>query len=131
MSCTMPAGTYYIGDCCYVLREDQHENFCWVNDFCEQFFDAEFDEDSFEILGERVIAFSTKWGDGCYSSNVGFMFPVDAGLIGAVPSSLWKGSEPPFGCKLVTFDKDFECFNEDGILTFGHVVIDTACDEED
>ena len=31
---------------------------------------------------------NTAWGDGCYDSNLGVSFSVDAGIIGVVPLAL-------------------------------------------
>lgn len=128
MSNVMPAGEYYIGDCCYVLREDQHKEFDWVGDFCEPFFAS--DDEKFKVLGEYVLAMSTKHGDGVYSDGKGNEYPVDAGLIGAVPVSLWKGDKPPFGCYLVKFTKDFICGDDRGLLWFGDLAIETDPEED-
>ena len=124
----MKAGEYYIGDSCYVLKEGQHPGFDWANDFCEKFFEE--DGGKFEVLGKEVVAFSTSYGDDCYLSNVGFEFPVDAGLIGCTPADLWKGVEEPFGCLKVSFKEDFVCYEDDGYIVFGHIEIDTKQEED-
>lgn len=124
---TLKAGKYWIGDCCYVLREELLEGFRWV-DFCEQFSD---NGEKIVIDGQRVVAYSTEYGDGTYQSNIGAEFPVDAGLIGAVPECLWKGEGEPFGCTLVEFKGDVQCWAENGTLTFGHVEIYTGDEEEE
>jgi len=117
----MKKGKYYIGDPCYLLREEQHEGFDWVNDFCRHFNC----DDEVNVLGKVVSVMSTYYGDGEYGSNVDFQFPVDVGCIAAVPKSLWKGKEPPFGCLLVDFKEDFDWYSSNGTLRFGHIEIYT------
>lgn len=103
------------------------EEFDWSEDFCEPFFR---DGEDIEIWGHKIVAYNTLYGDGCYPSNIGAEFPVDAGLIGAVPKELWLGSGEPFGCTLVKFDKDFECSSDRSTLSFGHVEIYTGDEGE-
>lgn len=113
---TLPAGKYYIGDCCNVFLRG------W-DDFCEQFFK---DGEAIVVDSTPVTAYSTLYGDGDYPSNIGATFPVDAGLIGIMPEKLWKGEGKPFGCTLVEFKESFECKDlGNGKLQFGHVIIDT------
>lgn len=124
----MKAGTYYIGDNCYVLDERYLEDFDWVDDFCNY-----IDEGLVKVNGLDVVTFGTMYGDGIYQSNVGFNFSVDAGIIGCTPAELWKGVNEPFGCLKVNFKEDFTCQEDEGILRFGHIMIDTVGedDEED
>ena len=122
---TLKAGKYYIGDCCYILEEAKGYN--W-GDFCEMFFN---DEESIVVDGNEIVCYSTAYGDGYYPSNVDFSFPVDAGMIGVTPAELWKGEDHPFGCILVDFTYDFNCFKDEAVLHFGHIFIDTAPEDED
>lgn len=71
----MKAGTYYIGDLCYVLDEkDWHE-------ICDKdYFDGEFTLSD----GRGIAMYSTAQGDGEYKSNVGSSCCVDSGTIGCV-----------------------------------------------
>lgn len=117
---TMKAGTYYIGDSCYVLREDSLEGFDWVEDICNYIEDQHF-----MVFNEHVVVFGTMYGDGCYESNVGYTFPVDAGIIGCTPCSLWKGIGEPSGCLKVEFKEDFTCYENSGTLVFGHIEVYT------
>ena len=79
----------------------------------------------------QVVAFSTYYGDGCYTDQNGNSFPVDAGLIGLVPISYIEESTQKNLtdyrdlCTLVEFEEDALCFTVDGILTFGNYIIDT------
>lgn len=124
---TLKAGEYYIGDCCYILDEEGLEDFDWVGDFCNQFWN---DGENIIIKGHHVVAYNTAHGDGCYPSNINATFPVDAGLIGVVPKELWKGGGEPFGCELVKFESDFICDKFAGTLQFGNVLIYTDYEDE-
>ena len=116
---TLKAGKYYVGDCCYILGRRQGD---YWDFFIEQFCN---DEENISIDRFDIVAYSTAYGDGIYSSNIDFDFPVDAGLIGIIPEELWKKDEKPFGCILVDFTKDFNCWNDNYVLHFGHISIDT------
>lgn len=122
----LKAGEYYIGDCCYVIG-DETPAFDWVDDFLEQFW---VDSENINLGGHQIVAYNTSHGDGVYPSNVGFEFPVDAGLIGIIPKDVWESCEPPFGCLLVKFDTDFVCDSFGGTLQFGSVLINTDYEEE-
>jgi hypothetical protein len=119
---TLPAGKYYIGDCCYVL-EEKHRDYDLWEEFCNQFFN---DSEEIIIEGKSIVAYDTLYGDGEYKSNIGASFPVDSGLIGCTPAELWKGEGNPFGCTLITFKTDFTCEDlGNGKMDFGGVIIDT------
>ena len=125
---TMPAGMYYIGDLCYVLGDEWGE--C-----CELFFAGRTDhccnEGEFTLKdGRRFACFNTAYGDGEYYDQNGDPYPVDSGCIGCIllsdiqpRTNLWQ-----YGAT-ITFDHDFEVSADDGILHFGHISIDTKCDE--
>jgi hypothetical protein len=134
---TLPAGKYYIGDPCYVIRD----HIAWMAflescDFFEESHRAFFDKDEF-------WASETAYGDGVYNSNIGFRFTVDAGLIGIVPMSVVERYAnqantdfEQFGV-IVTFDDPFIVrFNpragNDPTHVFGHIKIFTdSCNEDD
>ena len=123
----MKAGTYYIGDLCYVMND------CW-DEFCEltcsgnNVLDGEFNLKD----GRRFATFTTRWGDGTYLDQDGNKYPVDAGLIGCInvkdiaPSELEELSSG----RVVDFVKDFTTFSAGGVITIGNVVIDTDATEE-
>ena len=67
----IPAGTYYIGDPCYVFGRDSWLKLIELTD-CFEIPNVEFQD-------KPVIAFGTKSGDGVYNG-----FCVDSGLIGIV-----------------------------------------------
>ena len=74
----MPAGKYYIGDLCYVMTNEEWDEFCKLTISGHECVDGEF---TFAD-GRRFATYGTKWGDGEYRSNIGTKHSVDAGLIG-------------------------------------------------
>lgn len=119
----VPAGKYILGDPCYAIPDDE-----WLDllDTCD-YFNTPIGTLRKRQGTFRVVAFSTRWGDGCYEGTDGKMYPVDAGLIGLVPvevvgmDALRKDL-----CNVVTFDKPTKCSSDgEGKLRFGHITIDT------
>ena len=124
---TMPAGSYYIGDLCYVMHPEWSE--C-----CELFFPANHPprgvEGEFTLKdGRRFASFSTAYGDGTYSSNMSTVHSVDSGSIGCIRVEDIRDDEydniEELGA-IVEFDQPFEVSSDQGLLVFGHVQIDTA-----
>jgi hypothetical protein len=133
----LPAGTYYVGDLCYVVRDDE-----W-SDFCEDMFP---DDDSmrcgiFETAeGVNYANFGTKYGDGCYGDRQLREYSVDSGTIGCIPVCALKEFDAEKIERLgniVEFPTAFEVGYDEptGTITFGHVDIVTGDmygeDEED
>ena len=79
-SATSKAGKIYIGDPCYVMKDAVYHG-VWGDQ--HNFDNGEFDHD-----GVKFAIGGTAYGDGNYSGSNGTSFPVDAGVIGAVPSEL-------------------------------------------
>ncbi len=133
---TMPAGKYYIGDLCYVMHD------AWT-EVCRLFFPADAPpkgvEGEFTLKdGRRFASFATAYGDGEYLSSINTSHSVDSGSIGCIRVEDIRDNEytPEFLAKLgafVEFDQPFEVSNDQGMLTFGHVQIETAggYDEEE
>ena len=128
---TMPAGRYYVGDLCYVMHPQWDE-------FCEKTISG---NDVISGLvefasGVKVAQFSTYYGDGTYEDDSGRMYAVDAGLIGCIrvedindPSMEGEAEMKRLG-NIIEFKTDFECSEDDGVLYFGDVVIDTKGSED-
>lgn len=119
----MQAGTYYIGDLCYVMHDRWGE-------FCDATIDGTSVKDGVFVLldGCVVASFTTAYGDGTYEDFAGNSYPVDAGLIGCIKMSDIAESERGNveGCgNMFTFEDDFEVGSRDGVITFGGVTIDT------
>jgi hypothetical protein len=125
---TMPAGRYYIGDLCYVMHPEWDE-FCELTIKGHQCLDGEF------VLkdGRRFATFGTAYGDGTYRSNIGTEHSVDAGLIGCIRVEDIRDTQydniEDLGA-IVEFDAPFEVSEDQGLIVFGHVQIETANEEE-
>jgi hypothetical protein len=127
----VPAGIYVIGDPCYAVPDKDWDGLLqscnyfespigYVNDGAQKF---------------PVLAFSTKWGDGCYPGSDGNEYPVDAGLLGLVPVEIVEAlvdHDGDYDGVIVKFDKPTLCVNDgSGNLKFGHINIDTDPAEEE
>lgn len=128
-----PAGQYYIGDLCYVFRDEWGE-------VCGLIIDAEHNdcrEGQFCLeAGVRFAIFNTAYGDGIYRDQHGRQYAVDAGCIGCVSvADLEKlGHKPDRELGQVhEFTSSFETYATEGVIHIGDVVIDTSGDafEED
>ena len=127
----MPAGTYYVGDLCYVMRNE------W-NEVCDLCFPDESNNSVEGILqledGRKFAIFNTEYGDGTYASNDYKSFSVDAGSIGCI---LRSDITDPDNLNIeglghyITYDEDFEVYNNNGTITFGKLEIYTADFDED
>ena len=128
----MPAGQYYIGDLCYVLKKEWDE--C-----CDLFFagrnDSGCNEGKFTLKdGRTFVNFNTAYGDGYYHTSADQGLGVDSGSIGCIlVSDLSVEQTPEHMAKcgiLVTFPEDFYCYSDRGDMTFGRVdVLTTYTDE--
>ena len=121
-SVQMPAGTYWIGDPCYAVPNDRWMEWLQAADYENQ------DVLIADLDGRPVLGIGTAYGDGTYPGDDGNSYPVDAGLIGAVPIELVDGE--PDGMAKVTFAAAFDCESTDGLISIGHIDIDTDPDEE-
>ncbi len=127
---TLPAGPYVVGDPCYMI--DDAAWIDWLND-------ADFTIQSREHVllanyrGQPAVGVGTAHGDGCYYDQDGREYGVDAGLIGAVPVSVLTAEQLADydTITIVHFDRDFDCYFEDGVVHIGHVMIDTDWEPED
>ncbi len=118
---SMPAGRYFIGDLCYVMNP-QWDEFCSKTIVNHDCLDGEFQLNN----GVKFASFGTAYGDGCYEDQQGNSYPVDAGLIGCI--RLCDIDDPEANTQLgaiVDFDTDFECSEDEGVIYFGHIRIDT------
>ena len=120
-SIIVPAGRYYLGDPCYVIRDND-----WIPllENCNYFIDQPVGY----IGGYEIVAFSTKHGDGVYFDKGGRKYGVDAGLIGLVPVA-YGGREHQN--REVEFESPTLCWNDDGVLHFGRITINTNLVSED
>jgi len=147
----LPAGTYYLTDPCYLIKEDK-----W-SDFLDKvmypnvvFAGAAIESDEYVINNYMEVTaciFNTKYGDGSYKLKINSSdnifssissynhkeIDVDSGLIGLIRvSDYWKEDLYLFknGMLQITFKNSIECYIHDGVMHFGDIVIDTKCDSE-
>ena len=120
----MPAGTYYIGDLCYVMDNE------W-DDVCSKIIvDNTVVEGEFALDDGRVFAnFSTAYGDGVYADYQDKNYAVDSGNIGCIKIDDIRnpnnGDIKRLG-NIVTFDAPFNCHSDGKVITFGNkIAIDT------
>ena len=126
---TMPAGKYYVGDLCYVMHPEWRE-------VCRLSFPANSPpkgvEGEFTLAdGRRFASFSTAYGDGEYHSSINTSHSVDSGSIGCILLSDIR--DPEYSLEriqqlgaIIDFEAPFEVSNDQGLLTFGPVQIETA-----
>ena len=127
---SMPAGEYYIGDLCYVMTDEEWNEFCSITIDGMKCIDGEFQMKD----GRRFATYGTAWGDGVYHDQYGYSYSVDAGLIGCILTKDIKaekhknlldlGAVMKFDNSFVTSggrgEKDWE-----GVIQFGHIMIET------
>lgn len=131
-------GTYYIGDPCYVIPNDE-----WMEylDTYPKYPPPDpgygwIDGIAVNYKGHKCFHSMTAHGDGSYRDNEGHRYGVDAGIIGIIPLALCDKEQlaelEDLG-RVVTFDKRFEVYCEkDCTFHFGHISIVTdGSDEED
>lgn len=113
-------GTYILGDPCYSFEYDDWSAICDQTNCFENFTNTIYD-------GRYVLAFSTAYGDGSYRGTNGVEYGVDSGLIGLVEFDETKHAYDieRDDMSLITFKQETLVRNENGVMTFGDVVIDT------
>lgn len=123
----LPEGRYYLGDPSHVIPRT-----LW-NELMRS--DSNLDEGVLaEINGLFLVSFGTAYGDGVYEDQSGRSYPVDSGLIGVISEELiedfrdkdLKGApgELPED-NFEDFDSEWVAKENNGVLTFGDVIIDT------
>lgn len=124
----MPAGTYFIGDLCYVMHDEWNE-FCNLTCDGPSVLDGEFTLSD----GRKFVTQSTAYGDGCYSDSSGGKYPVDAGLIGCILLAdidlSNKENNTSLG-RIYTFAEPFEIYYINGSIIIGNEIFIHTGDEE-
>ena len=72
---------YFIGDPCYVVKDELLQDF--YSNFCDDIQTG--DTMSFEYKGHTCFVSLTAHGDGTYDSDSGHRYAVDSGTISAIP----------------------------------------------
>jgi len=114
------AGTYYVGDLCYVISDDNWDKLLDETNYLEN--------DNLTFKGESIWSHGTCYGDGSYTDQKGRKYGVDAGIIGIMPAHLRDDENE--NDNIITFEKDFEVSYEDGVFLFGDIQIDTGYTDE-
>jgi hypothetical protein len=133
----MPAGKYYIGDLCYVMTDEEWDEFCSITIDGQKVIDGEFQLSD----GRRFATYGTAYGDGVYHDQYGHSYSVDAGLIGCIKLEDIKYVDNydqflDIGA-IMEFDNSFATSGGrgdegwEGLIQFGHVMIETNPVEED
>lgn len=135
----MPAGDYYVGDLCYVMTDEEWNEFCKITIKDNKCIDGEFTMSD----GRRFATYGTEWGDGVYLDQYGNNYAVDAGLIGCIKVEDIKAEKDNdierLG-KIHKFEHDFTTHGGrgdrdwDGVISIGRIHIktnDDGFDEDD
>ncbi|GAB2734272.1 hypothetical protein [Nocardioides pakistanensis] len=126
---SVPAGTYFLGDPCYAVPDEDWADLLVQTDFFHG-------SPSGVVRDHDVFAFSTlELGDGEYHDEHGHSYQVDSGLIGLTAAELANPTGAPEHAawlessgQIVTFTEPVEISREDYLLTFGPYRIDLAED---
>jgi len=132
----MKAGTYFVGDLCYVAEDGTQFNWCDVYRTTVSGHNVLSGEMKLPN-GVYFAMYTTLYGDGCYNSNTNDEFPVDSGSIGCIELAyldmfvVKEAITNGLGV-IVEFENDFETGSDgEGNITIGHVVICTGDLDED
>jgi hypothetical protein len=119
----MKAGTYYVGDLCYVMH-DKWEEVCGIIIVESGILDGEFKLSD----GTHFAIYSTAYGDGSYSDGEGKQYGVDSGSIGCICVDDVSEAERANlkDGHVHTFDQPFQTWSDQGAIHIGHVTVDTA-----
>jgi len=124
----MKAGTYYVGDPCYVFDKS------WGK-FLDEY--NKTNKPIQTILGHELCIGQTAYGDGeYYDENSKMEFTVDAGLLACLPVEMLEidkrytvedVSKSTY-MHIVIFEEDFEADTTSGVFQFGPIKINTYYD---
>ena len=123
MNETFEPGDYYVGDLCYVLRNEWDE-VCSLTIKEHSCLDGVFTLAN----GTKFATYGTAYGDGVYIDQKGHKYPVDAGLIGCVAVKDLDDNILKDNIRLgniIKFDKPFTTNEDQGVILIGNLSIDT------
>jgi len=129
---TFEKGLYVIGDPCYFINDENWDKVLEDTNFfgCPMVNDkkpADWDEGLFHYKGKPCFAHATKYGDGEYRIlGRGKSVAVDSGAIGVMPL-LACDTLPELSdlYEIISFGKNFEVWEDNGVFYIGKYVIDT------
>ena len=102
MNNRMNVGTYYVGDLCYVFKDENWQTLLKETDYLRDFSRYE----------GKVWASSTKWGDGRYPDEEGNSYPVDSGTIGVVSIDLIDDMSKTSLGRVIDAEREFTCYTD-------------------
>lgn len=122
----MKAGIYYVGDLCYVIRDDDWDEVCSITTTRTECLHGEFALSD----GRKFAMYGTYWGDGEYSDQQKRRYLVDSGTIGCVLMSDLDDIADTHGGQVIEFKEDFYTSrSDDGVIKIGHITINTRSDD--
>lgn len=123
----IPPGTYYLGDCSHTLAAADWE--ALINS--QPRLNGAGELNGYDINGRPVVALGAVNIAGTYQGSDGISYPVEAGVIALVhqdaacpikaAAALADGK-----VKLVTFEQETTVSNDQGLMVFGDITIDTT-----
>ena len=116
---TLPSGTYYVGDLCYVLGDRWDEVCALLDAPGVDFFGPAPTQTVFTMADGTVFAcMKTMYGDGTYGTSEYTTVAVDSGTVGAVLASAVTDQSRLTDGQVVQLE---ECipYRHDGTLYFG------------
>jgi hypothetical protein len=122
---TLPAGTYFIGDPCYLIKKQWGE-------VCDKMDNQR--AALITINNQKLFIAETRFGDGEYIDDFGENYSVDSGTIAVTPLELndkaTLANLKIYGC-VKEFPKEFECSWSEGIFEIDNIIINTTWDLEE
>ena len=127
---TLPSGEYIIIDPCYVMPDDAYQKMIDTI-----YSTSHMEENQFTYKGKTMVVFGTAYGDGGYPNTFNNNnILVDSGQIAIIPTSVLtkKVIKSNANCSVVvTFENNVQCRNNDGIMEFGNITVDTRPEEDE
>lgn len=114
----LPAGDYWIGDPCYAISPERWHDFLHsINHVTGQ---ANKD-------GQQCAVFRTH-GDGTFPDQQKRLYPVDSGMIAAIPKAATDTPPPGYPSlttmgQFVKSEQPLQCFSRQHSISFGPVAI--------
>ena len=109
VTATLPAGRYYIGDICYVLKDSVKDDI---------FGDTNYEPGHYKMKDGEFLVNRTAYGDGSYPGSNNYQYGVDAAVIGITNINLCIDEKKLYGGTLHTFTEPVMCSFTQGTFRF-------------
>lgn len=116
------AGEYWVGDLCYVLSDDDWDEY--FQNYANQPNTKHVFSD-----GREFWYCNTAFGDGTYVDQFDNEYQVDSGTIGVISLADIDEEHPDTwmaGGATLLFEDEFHCSYANGVFYIGEIVIDTG-----